>query len=251
VFLKAYHGIDVFRFYFRCTRCSQELTIKTDPENSDYVAELNCTRNFDMRKEEAADVADQKKQRKEEEELDAMKQLENRTMDSRMEMEILDALDEIKSLNARQQRLDTTDLLAMVEIQHDEEEAARKNLEELDGLEDRDLEELKALEDRGGIYIRRTYDHEEEDRFEKLHAKIMEAQQKKKELEAAHKFKAPVPRLAPRKSAAADKKIHDSLVVLVNNNEAVEKKPVASLLAIDDEEDEESGGLVSYGGADD
>ncbi|WP_228058543.1 Saf4/Yju2 family protein [Nostoc sp. LEGE 12447] len=35
-----------------------------------------------------------------------MKALENRTLDSQVEMDILDALDEIKSLNARNAKVD-------------------------------------------------------------------------------------------------------------------------------------------------
>ncbi|KAF5940394.1 hypothetical protein HYC85_021561 [Camellia sinensis] len=62
--------------------CSAELTIKTDPQNSDYVVE-----------------SDKEKQKRETEEMgDAMKSLENRTLDSKREMDILAALDEVKPM---------------------------------------------------------------------------------------------------------------------------------------------------------
>ncbi|KAK1549891.1 hypothetical protein Q3G72_009745 [Acer saccharum] len=42
-----YFGIQIFRFYFKCTQCSAEFTITTDPMNSDYVVESGAKRNFE------------------------------------------------------------------------------------------------------------------------------------------------------------------------------------------------------------
>jgi hypothetical protein len=42
-----YLGIQIFRFYFKCPRCSAELAMKTDPKNSDYVVEAGATRNYE------------------------------------------------------------------------------------------------------------------------------------------------------------------------------------------------------------
>ncbi len=43
-----------------------------------------------------------------------MKALENRTLDNKMELDILDALDEIRSLNAKVSKLDPEEVLKMV-----------------------------------------------------------------------------------------------------------------------------------------
>uniref|UniRef100_A0AAV1TQW0 Splicing factor YJU2 n=1 Tax=Peronospora matthiolae TaxID=2874970 RepID=A0AAV1TQW0_9STRA len=108
---ETYHGIRIYRFYIKCITCSSEITFKTDPKRGDYVSEHGCQRNFEPWREtedeqEAADA-----QRVEEEKGDAMKALENRTLDSKREMDILDALDEIKAINQRHAKVDTDKLL--------------------------------------------------------------------------------------------------------------------------------------------
>ena len=42
-----YLSIQIFRFYIRCTRCSAEITFKTDPKNIDYACEKGAKRNFE------------------------------------------------------------------------------------------------------------------------------------------------------------------------------------------------------------
>ena len=109
---ETYLGIRIYRFYFRCTRCAAEITMKTDPKNSDYVCELGATRNFDVHRENRRQEENIAKRKKEEEDEDAMRALENRTLNSKREMEMLSALDDMKSLNARNARVSTGDAIA-------------------------------------------------------------------------------------------------------------------------------------------
>jgi len=106
-----YLGIKIFRFYMRCPNCSSEFTIRTDPEHSDYLADMGCSRNFEPWRDKEAQIEEAKKQREKEEEGDAMKALENRTLDSKVEMDIIEALDEIRALNARNAQIDADTLL--------------------------------------------------------------------------------------------------------------------------------------------
>lgn len=120
-----YFSIAIYRFYIRCTRCSGEITFKTDPKNMDYVCEGGAKRNFEVwRQKQNKDGKDdddgddgdggdddleteeERLERlvREEEERGAMANLETKVLDAKREMEIADALDEIRTRNARNER---------------------------------------------------------------------------------------------------------------------------------------------------
>jgi len=143
-----YLGIKIFRFYIKCTRCSSEITIKTDPKNSDYVCEMGATRNFEGWKEGEKRMEEFKKQREEEEMGNAMKQLENKTMDNKMEMDILDGLDEIRSLNAKVSKIDPMEILDQMQKEREEKVELRFADEE-----DEVLKEL--LKQQGEVFVKR------------------------------------------------------------------------------------------------
>ena len=84
-----YLGIMIFRFYFRCTRCSAELVMKTDPKNSDYVVEAGASRNFEPWREKDSAKEAEAAEREAEEEGNSMAALENRTLESKREMDIM------------------------------------------------------------------------------------------------------------------------------------------------------------------
>jgi Saf4/Yju2 protein len=37
-----YLGVYIYRFYFKCTRCYSEITMKTDPKNAGYICEFGA-----------------------------------------------------------------------------------------------------------------------------------------------------------------------------------------------------------------
>ncbi|KAF9070314.1 CWC16 protein [Rhodocollybia butyracea] len=130
-----YYGIKIFRFYIKCTLCSAEITFKTDPKNTDYAAEHGASRNFEPWRDEEAGEEEDRLAKMEEEENNPMKALENRTTDSKREMDILDALQDIRARNARNERLgNSADLLAKMDMEEieNEEDLERKRLEEED-----------------------------------------------------------------------------------------------------------------------
>lgn len=130
-----YYGIKIFRFYIKCTLCSAEITFKTDPKNTDYTAEHGASRNFEPWRDEAAVEEEDRLAKLEEEENNPMKALENRTVDSKREMDILDALQDIRAKNARLERtghsVDVSAVLGKREREEEEdEEKKRKRLED-------------------------------------------------------------------------------------------------------------------------
>ena len=122
-----YLGIQIFRFFFRCNRCSAEITMKTDPKNSDYTVESGASRNYEPWRDKATQEEEAEREREEEEEGDAMKALENRTKESKREMDIMAALDEMRSLNARNAKVSLDDALGAI---HGKVDAERRRAEE-------------------------------------------------------------------------------------------------------------------------
>ncbi|TDG50921.1 hypothetical protein AWZ03_002576 [Drosophila navojoa] len=108
---ETYLGIRIYRFYIKCTRCLQEISFKTDPQNTDYEIEAGATRNFMALKLAEEQARREEREAREEEANNPMKLLENRTQQSRNEIEMLESLEELRDLNRRQQTVDYTTML--------------------------------------------------------------------------------------------------------------------------------------------
>ena len=156
-----YMGIRKFRFYIKCSVCSAEITFCTDPKNSDYECESGALRNFEMWRENDKIVEEDEKLREEEDKVDAMKALENRTLDSKVEMDVLDALDEIQAINQRHERVDTNSVLDSL---FDRSTIAAKNAMLAKGLTVADEELIKSIKFKQSVILNKELpDIDEED----------------------------------------------------------------------------------------
>ncbi|POS78959.1 cell cycle control protein cwf16 [Diaporthe helianthi] len=129
-----YLGIQIFRFYIRCTRCSSEITFKTDPKNQDYTCERGAKRNTEpWRKVGDEDETDEQRLdrlEKEDEERNAMEELEAKTIDAKRDMAVADALDEIRTRNARMERANHDGMLGDANLARPDDDVRRLEEEE-------------------------------------------------------------------------------------------------------------------------
>ncbi|KAJ2695856.1 Pre-mRNA-splicing factor cwf16 [Coemansia sp. IMI 209128] len=149
-----FHSIQIYRFYIRCQRCAAEITFKTDPENSNYEVEKGALRNFEPWREEQALKEEKEQTKVDEEENNPIKALENRTEQSRREMDIMDALDEIRTLNAKGERVASADVMGAI-ASRDEGKSKRLAEEEED-----ELLAKQAFQSAGGRRIKRACEEE-------------------------------------------------------------------------------------------
>ncbi|PPQ70893.1 hypothetical protein CVT24_000561 [Panaeolus cyanescens] len=160
-----YLGIKIFRFYIKCTLCSAEITFKTDPKNTDYTAEHGASRNFEPWRDEQDEKEEDRLAKLEEEENNPMKALENKTVDSKREMDILDALQDIRARNARNERVgNSADILDRLDRLHDvetEEEKEKKRLEEEDEKIIQEVFSKVATADGESVTVKRKADDKE------------------------------------------------------------------------------------------
>ncbi|KAK8101773.1 hypothetical protein PG999_012147 [Apiospora kogelbergensis] len=138
-----YLGIQIFRFYIRCTRCSAEITFKTDPRVNDYVCERGAKRNTEPWRPLKEETDEERLDRleKEEEERNAMEELEAKTVDAKREMAVADMLDEIRTSNdAERQEREDLEAARRAFSKHKEQ-----TLEELIGEEEIVMEDLSDM----------------------------------------------------------------------------------------------------------
>lgn len=142
-----YYAITIFRFYIRCTRCSSEITFKTDPKHMDYECEKGAKRNFEpWREAKLAEETEEEmldRMEREEAEKDAMKDLEKKTVDAKTEMAVADALDDVRMRNAARERKDKDGGAGPVLSRPDEKDEVRERIE-------REIEEQARLAFLGG-----------------------------------------------------------------------------------------------------
>ncbi|KAL4232634.1 hypothetical protein ACF0H5_007323 [Mactra antiquata] len=146
---ETYLGLRIFRFYIKCPRCVSEIAFKTDLENTDYTLEAGAKRLFEAEKI-AQQMAEEERKAKEEDELNPMKLLENRTKASRAEMDQIDSLEELREMNTRKNLVNTDamiekyrkyeEMLAQLQMEKEEEE-----IREIFG--DKGNERVKRLND--------------------------------------------------------------------------------------------------------
>lgn len=115
----------IYRFYIKCTRCLQEISSKTDPRDADYTIEAGATRNFMSLKLAEEKRLKEVEELKNEEATNPMTLLENRTRQSKLE---LDGMESLKELNYRHTRVNFDELLQTLE--------EKKKLEGLEQVEE-------------------------------------------------------------------------------------------------------------------
>ena len=131
-----YLGITLYRFYYRCSNCYSQITFKTDPKNNDYTAEIGASRNHEPWKDIMLAEEEYKNNKKLEMKDDAMKNLEYRTYDSKREMDILEATDQVKELNRREAHIDFNYLIKKVrESDKEKDKKDKENIQEKKEIE--------------------------------------------------------------------------------------------------------------------
>ncbi|XP_051198977.1 uncharacterized protein [Lolium perenne] len=156
---ETYMGIQICRFYFKCTKCSADITFKTDPQNSDYMVESGASRNFEDCREEYM-VVDKEKRKQEAEEMgDAMRALEGRAKDSTQDMDILAALEEMRSMKSRHAGVSVDQMLEI--LKHSAHLKEEKTVAELDDEEEELIKSITFRKSKD--YVKRIEDDDDDE----------------------------------------------------------------------------------------
>jgi hypothetical protein len=120
---ESYHNLKILRFYIKCPRCMAAIVYRTDLGEAGYVMEQGATENYRAVKVSERLAREQAEAEEEEEKIDPMKQLENRTKTSKQQME---ASEQIQSLRTIKHKLNSVDLDSLIKSK--QQEASRETM---------------------------------------------------------------------------------------------------------------------------
>lgn len=121
-----YNNLSIYRFYIRCPRCSNRIIYRTDPKERHYEVEQGATENFRALKLAEREAEEAKEAEVEEEKINPMKHLENRTKASKLQMEATEQIQNIRSIKAK---FNSVNLDQLIAEKRREREAATTSIE--------------------------------------------------------------------------------------------------------------------------
>lgn len=95
---ETYNSLVIFRFYIKCPRCMATIIFRTNPKEQGYEVEHGATENFMALKMAERQARHEAEAEEEEEKINPMKHLENRTKASRQQMEASEQIQNLRSI---------------------------------------------------------------------------------------------------------------------------------------------------------
>lgn len=120
---ETYNSVMIYRFYIKCPRCMATIIFRTNPKEQGYEVEHGATENFKALKMAERQAHEEAEAEEEEEKINPMKHLENRTKASRQQME---ASEQIQNLRSIKYRYHNVDLDAVIQSKRNESEDEAK-----------------------------------------------------------------------------------------------------------------------------
>lgn len=141
---QTYNSLMIFRFYIKCPRCMATIIFRTNPKEQGYEVEHGATENFMALKMAEKQAQEEAVAEEEEEKINPMKHLENRTKASKRQME---ASEEIQNMRSIKFRYNSVDLDAVIQSKRQESSSEPKSHSEV-GDDDLRLEAKRMFKKR-------------------------------------------------------------------------------------------------------
>lgn len=138
---ETYNNLMIFRFYIKCPRCMAPIIFRTNLKDQGYEVEHGATENFMALKMAERQAKEEAEAEEEEEKINPMKHLENRTKASRQQMEASEQIQNLRSIKYRYNSISIDSVIGSIK----EESANNEGHDVKDGDEELELETRKIL----------------------------------------------------------------------------------------------------------